>query len=72
MREFKAWWDENANDYCDEGGMYYEECAEDAWKAVLEWYQKTAAKCEKDCSTDEDYKVLYFHLKQVLKNEIDK
>lgn len=40
------------------------------WQGALRWYQAVANKCEKDCMTPEDYKVLYFHLKQVLENEV--
>ena len=40
------------------------------WRGALKWYQKIADGCEKDCNTDEDYKILYFHLKQVLINEL--
>jgi len=42
------------------------------WQMALEWYKKTMDECEKDCITSEDYKVLYFHIRQVLKNEIEK
>lgn len=42
----------------------------EAWRAALEWYQTIAEECEKDCSTDSDFRILYFHLKQVLENEI--
>jgi len=47
-----------------------EEIIKDTWKAALSWYQEVANKCEQDCSTNEDYKILYFHLKQVLINEL--
>jgi len=43
---------------------------EDVWRSALKWYQDIVNTCEKDCNTDEDYKILYFHLKQVLINEI--
>lgn len=42
----------------------------EGWKAALQWYKNAADECEKDCSTNEDYKTLYFHLKQVLENEL--
>ncbi len=44
--------------------------AETVWRGALEWYQLTAAECEKDCHTNEDYRTLYCHLKQVLENEL--
>lgn len=44
--------------------------AEIAWRAALRWYRNIAEKCENDCTTDKDFRTLYFHLKQVLKNEI--
>ena len=40
MEEFNKWWDDNGNDYCDEGGANYEECATAAWTAALAWAQK--------------------------------
>lgn len=40
------------------------------WFSALRWYQSVAEECEKDCHTDEDYRILYFHLKQVLENEM--
>lgn len=37
MKQFNKWWDDNGSDYCDEGGMNYEECAAACWKAALKW-----------------------------------
>lgn len=35
MTEFDKWWNNNGDNYCDEGGANYEECAEECWKAAL-------------------------------------
>ena len=73
MYEFKQWYEE-IRDWCakynypDEFNKKHEIYC--AWRSALKWYQVIADKCEQDCTTDEDYKVLYFHLKQVLINEI--
>ncbi len=65
MRDFKKWL------LTDVGQILVgAHLAASAWRAALENYQKIAAACEKDCETAEDYKTLYFHLKQVLKNEL--
>ncbi|KKN71260.1 hypothetical protein LCGC14_0423030 [marine sediment metagenome] len=67
---FRKWLIEKAfPDPATQGLVQYEYCGE-GWQAALKWYQSIAAGCEKDCQTDEDYKTLYFHLKQVLKNGI--
>lgn len=67
MKEFKKWLKKN-KPY----GVYScMDMAGKAWKAALEFYKDTAARCERDCTTDKDYKILYFHLKQVLKNELN-
>jgi len=42
-----------------------------AWIAALKWYKSVAEECEKDCVTDKDFRTLYFHLRQVLENEIN-
>ena len=51
MKEFKKWLEQktfyNRN-------IELKISAAFAWKASLNWYQSTATKCEKDCSTDED------------------
>jgi hypothetical protein len=73
MLGFKQWYDEirdwcikyhRSDEFSKKGELYY------AWRRALKWYQLVADECEKDCSTDKDYKVLYFHLKQVLINEM--
>lgn len=64
MREFENLWEEGGGGICGKRGC------EKYWRAALGWYQSVAEKCEKDCETPEDFKVLYFHLKQVLKNEV--
>ena len=67
MREFEKW-AKTPTGYTERESDYAEGKA--AWRAALKWYQSVAETCEKDCETPKDYKILYFHLKQVLKNEV--
>lgn len=67
MKEFEKWWKKHIWDR-----PCHEDAAADAWRAALGWYQSVAETCEKDCTTIEDFQTLYYHLKQVLKNEVGK
>lgn len=68
MKEFEKWLKRFYKDH--QGDRRFNPQASIGWRAALKWYQSVAKVCEKDCETSEDYKVLYFHLKQVLKNEV--
>lgn len=69
MKEFDKWYRNYENSFDD----YVPDIndTEAGWKGALEWHQKIANTCEEDCETSEDYKILYIHLKQVLKNELE-
>lgn len=67
MKAFKKWWEKSSDFF---NGAVHALSARNGWRASLEWYKSIADKCEQDCVTDRDFRVLYFHLKQVLENEL--
>lgn len=77
MKAFEEWFYGQVCDRCDKvawinpvGCGTCEMNREQAWKASLKWFYNVAEECEKDCKIDKDYQKLYFHLKQLLKNEL--
>lgn len=71
--EFEKWWSEQ-NLYIQENvnKKALELSFAGGRKDALEWYKKIANDCEKSRKTLKDYKILWLHLKQVLKNELEK
>lgn len=63
MREFKKWLKNNWSTLKEISPYPFRNLLQKGWKASLECYQNIAMECEKNCFTDNDYKVLYFHLK---------
>ena len=67
MKAFRKWWESCKWFFNCAVNAHWVECG---WRASLEWYKGITDEYEKDCTTDEDFRTLYFHLKQVLENEL--
>jgi hypothetical protein len=68
MKEFEKWYNKEIRPYIHNPAD--KAVVKRGWKEALKNFQSIMENYEKDCKTPEDFKTLYFHLKQVLKNEV--